>query len=43
MWNPKTEKYEDAASVMRAHGLEPIKLGPKEGASLAIVHGVDVA
>jgi histidine ammonia-lyase len=37
MWNPKTNQYEEAASVMAQHQLQPIKLGPKEG--LAMING----
>jgi histidine ammonia-lyase len=37
MLNPSTEKYEDAANVLRDHGLTPIDLGAKEG--LAMING----
>ena len=37
MWNPTTEKYENAADVMAAHGLVPLELAEKEG--LALING----
>jgi histidine ammonia-lyase len=37
MWNPATEKYEDAAAVLKQHGVKTVALQPKEG--LALING----
>eukprot|EP01127_Copromyxa_protea_P010160 TRINITY_DN2450_c0_g1_i1.p1 TRINITY_DN2450_c0_g1~~TRINITY_DN2450_c0_g1_i1.p1 ORF type:complete len:585 (-),score=97.03 TRINITY_DN2450_c0_g1_i1:28-1782(-) len=37
MWNPKTQKIEQAADVLASHGLKPLSLKAKEG--LALING----
>jgi len=37
MYNPTTQKYEDAAKVLSQHGLVPIDIQAKEG--LALING----
>lgn len=37
MYNPSTKTYEDAAKVLKEHGLEPIQVQAKEG--LALING----
>lgn len=37
MWNPKSQKYEDAAEVLKQNGLKPLELKAKEG--LALING----
>lgn len=39
MWSPKSG-WADANLVLKAHGLEPLKLGPKEG--LALINGTQL-
>ncbi|XP_070559216.1 histidine ammonia-lyase-like isoform X2 [Ptychodera flava] len=39
MWSPKSG-WADANTVLEAHGLQPIKLGPKEG--LALINGTQL-
>ncbi|XP_078677244.1 histidine ammonia-lyase-like isoform X1 [Branchiostoma floridae x Branchiostoma belcheri] len=39
MWSPKTG-WGDAKDVLEAHGLKPVKLGPKEG--LALINGTQL-
>ncbi|XP_041458431.1 histidine ammonia-lyase-like [Lytechinus variegatus] len=39
MWSPKSG-YADAKDVLKAHGLTPIELGPKEG--LALINGTQL-
>lgn len=40
MWNPTARQYEDAAKVIHEHGLEPLRLAPKEG--LALINGTQM-
>eukprot|EP00939_MAST-03C_sp_MAST-3C-sp1_P001673 g1673.t1 len=40
MWNPTRKRYEAADKVAAEHGLEPIKLGSKEG--LALINGTQL-
>jgi len=40
MWNPDTNTLGNALDILSAHGLEPIKLGAKEG--LALINGTQL-
>jgi len=40
MWSPKSGGWADASLVLKAHGLEPLILGPKEG--LALINGTQL-
>lgn len=40
MWNPENNVLGDAKDILAAHGLEPIKLGAKEG--LALINGTQL-
>jgi len=40
MWDPRTERYADAAAVLAAHDIEPLRLEAKEG--LALINGTQL-